>query len=780
MLLCVVTAGALAQTSPGRLDDVTVTTTRGPTSVQALPASISALDPDAMRQRGEAQTRDLPLSTPNLVWQAGDGALVASVYLRGIGSASIHPNQQSPVALNLDGITLNAPQLAHFGLYDLERVDVLRGTQPADFGRTGSGGTVQFVTRAPDPRAAGYAATVTTGNEGRLDATGALNVPTSASSALRLAASSGGRSDFIRNRTLGTREGDSRRNELRAQWAIDRRDGFAARVTALAGRFHGDTIRYKQVGLGTPGAPGRSNCPFLASDRSPGNGCTDQTGFADTRSFTENFSDGPNLFDGRVDGGSVRLRWRGAHVELTSLTGYVHGASRRAEDTDGGPSALFVSNQQTDSRQWSQELRLAAAAPGEIDWTLGAYAFGEKSRYTSDRRNPNALLTPVLVPGVPISATNLPNNMLFGDLDQRDESRSLFARMSRHVGKRGTLDAQLRWTHDRKYGAQRAGIYADRFAEIPVNRFIGTPELDALLRGAVQVEPGPLPALCPRPFPLSRCYSTTPFDGSWQNWSGRLTWSLQFSERVLGYAAIARGTKSGGVSPIAVDVIFGVGGALVPPESVRSVEAGVKSEWRDGKLRVNVAAFHDDWSDYQLFLSVNGPTGIVPRLASLPKSRSQGGELEVDWAPVPGWRVGAWAAIADTRVTDIGTTTDAIVGSPLPGTPRVTGSARVQREWTLASGTIALEANWYRAGKRVFNLARDPNLEEPAYDLLGASLAYALPRRGLELSLWGRNLTGTRYCILRQSLAGLGSGDAIGCVPNEGERMLGLTLSVAR
>lgn len=779
LLLAVARPAHAAPPAAGRFDDVTVTTSQRRSAARSAAASVTLVDAADLALRGRSETRDLPEAVPNLVWQASAGASVPNVYLRGIGSASIHSNQQSPVALNVDDVTFNAPLLAQFGLHDLERVEVLRGVQPAEFGRAGSGGVLKFVPRAAEIGTTGGTVSASVGSQGRLDAAGSLNLPTSARTALRLSLASAGRSDFVRNRTLGVDEGDYRRDELRAQWAVEHGDTFRARLTAHAGRFAGDSIRYKQVGLGTPGAPGRSNCPYLAFDRDPGNGCTDQTGYVETRSFGDNGSGGANFLDSRVGGGTLRVEGTLGGLRLTSLSGFVRAASRRAEDTDGGPSVLFVSNQQTRSRQWSQELRVGPAASGAVDWQLGAYAFGERARYTSDRRNPNALLTPALVPGVPIGPDGLATTLLFGDLTQRDDSRALYARVVFPTFARGRLDAQLRWSRDRKRGTQRAGIYADRLAEIPVDSFIGRSELDALLAGAQRVGPGPLPPQCPRPFPLARCYSVNPFDGSAALWSGRLAWSVPIDAHVQGYAAVSHGAKGPAIGPISVDVIVGAGGRLVPAESVWSVEVGAKSEWFQRTLRVDAALFHSSWHDYQLYLAAPAASGGGVRLASLPRSRSSGGELEAEWLPAPHWRLSGWAAWTDTRVQDAGSATDAVVGSALPGTPRFTAALQAGRDWALNGGRLTLAGEWYRSGPRSFGLARDTRLVEAGYGLLNASARYTFAGGRLELSAWGRNLAGARYCILRQSLAGLGSGDVIGCAPNEGEPVYGITVAAS-
>jgi hypothetical protein len=111
----------------------------------------------------------------------------------------------------------------------------------------------------------------------------------------------------------------------------------------------------------------------------------------------------------------------------------------------------------------------------------------------------------------------------------------------------------------------------------------------------------------------------------------------------------------------------------------------------------------------------------------------------------------------------------------LPGTPKLTSQLRIGHRWPRPGGGLDVEATWYRAGSRRFDLAGDPVLVEPAYATLGASVRYSFADGRYDLTAWGRNVAGRRWCIGRQSAAGLGTGDVVGCIPNEGEPLHGVT-----
>jgi iron complex outermembrane receptor protein len=757
------------------LDEVTVTAQR----VQATPASVSALSGEELRERALLTARDLATAVPNLTWQASDGASVGSVFIRGVGSPSIHSNQLGAVGLYADDVTLNAPLLANPALLDLERVEVLRGPWNAGLGRNASGGAVHFVSRAPVVGEDASAHTLLrVGTKGRLDAELATGFPLGEHTAARIAVARESLGDYVENATLARDEGGYARTTARARWRREVPGGTDFDVGVHGSRIAGESIRYKQIGRGTPGSPGRSDCPFLAVDPNPGNGCVDQTGFADSAAFDENFSGNPSGLSATVAGASLRIAQEFAGVRLTSLTAFEGGDSRRAEDTDGGPSYLFASWQETDSDQWSQDLQFASLDDDGSGWQLGIYLFQEDARYTSVRRNPNPLFTPSLVPGMPISEAGVRTSVLYGELAQRMRHASAWARADRALSSASTLTGEIRIAYEQLSGEMRSGAWADTTPVLAPDQFLGTTDVLGFAATSVEVGAGALTQLCPAPFALTRCYTRAQIDRSDTLWGGRLTLDRRLGNTLLGYASIARGFKGAGVSPIAREALAGLGGRTVQPERVLTFELGAKSEWREHTLRVNGSAFLNDWSDYQLYLSVSTPPpGASSVLTNLPEARTWGGELEVDWAPSPEWRVRAELGFTHSEVRNAADIVDAVPGSPLIGVPELTFNALVARTWSLGGGRLTAQVESSYVDERSFSLNRNIALIEPEYWLVDASARYRFGKdERFEVTLWGRNLGGSTYCVRRGLVGGLGFGDAINCQPNEGIRFFGLSL----
>src|SRR5262245_32204476 len=295
------------------------------------------------------------------------------------------------------------------------------------------------------------------GTSARLDAECAAGFPIGQRSAMRSALSEESLGDFIDNGTLARHEGGHSRTTGRARWRLEAGDATEIDLNLHGSRFTGDPIRYKQIGLGTPDNPAASNCPQLVGDFEPGNGCVDQTGFADTRAFDENFSGHPDQFSATTGGASLRVQHDFSGLRLTALTAYEGGDSRRAEDTDGGPSFLFASYQQTDSDQWSQDFELGWLGDHWAATHLGLYVFGEDAHYTSLRRFPNPRLMPLLVPGVPIPEDGVLTSMMYGDLEQHARHASAWGSVNLPVSKASSLTAEIRIAYEQLEGEMRSG-----------------------------------------------------------------------------------------------------------------------------------------------------------------------------------------------------------------------------------------------------------------------------------------------------------------------------------
>jgi iron complex outermembrane receptor protein len=778
-ILFVLPAPLLAQASAsGALEEVIVTAQKREQSAQDVPIAVSSLTGQDLQDRGITSAKDIATAVPNLMWAGGDSSNVSNIYIRGVGDASFHTNQVGAVGMYSDEISLNSPLLWNFGMFDLARVEVLRGPQNTLFGRNTTGGAIQFASRVPRVGEdwGGYAS-VNGGNHGRFDLEGALAIPLGDRFAGRVAAARFAQGDYLDNLNLNRKEGGFQRSSGRVQLLWQPADAFKALVNAHVGSFRGGATRYKQIGLSDPANPGNSDCPYLASNTSPGNGCSDQTGFIDSGDYTQVSANSINIFQIDTHGGLLRLDWELPAFTVTSLTGFEHADSKRAEDSDAGPGFIFNFEQSTDTNQLSQELRLASTASGPLRWIAGLYWFNENLDNTTVARRGNPILTNAATPGLPVPEADVQSFMPFTMLDQKDSVWSVYARGEYEITKTVSVTAGLRFTSERKRGRLTAGGAPDLVPLFQPGEMIGSAQIDQLLVGAAQVGPGPLPPQCPPPFPLNACYQRQSFDTTSNIVGGNASFNYRVTDDVLAYASVARGFKAGGVSAAALDAIVGNGGSFVTPEFLWTYEIGIKSEWLDHRLRLNAAAFYNNWTNEQLFLVIPTPLGNNPILTNLPKSESDGIEFDLTALPAKGWSVTLGGGILHSEAKDIGTIPGAVQGSQLIGSPKVNVDAVIRKEWDIGDNAFGLQGSARYSGATHWDLADTPVAIEPGYWLFDASADYRFgPSKRYQVSIWGKNLGATQYCYWRGSMAGVGFGDVEACAPNEATRFFGVSV----
>lgn len=777
---------ALAQTdASGALEDVIVTAQKRSQSVQDIPISISAVNAEEIARLGIKTPKDLESAVPNMRWVATDGTNVSNVFIRGVGDISFHVNQVGAVGLYMDEVSLNSPILSSFGLFDLDRVEVLRGPQNTLFGRNTTGGAIQFVTRKPTTDAWSGYGSVTGGNIGRNDIEGAVNIPIGERVALRLSAARFAQGDYLDNVFLNTREGAYQRSAGRAQLLWKVTDDLDALVSANMGTFRGDVGRYKQIGLGTPGSPGNTDCPFLKTNANPGNGCVDQTGFSDTGDFRQISANSGGLFQTNADGGTLRLDWRLPAATVTWLTGFEHADSKRSEDTDAGPSYIFNLDQHTNTDQWSQEIRATSKDEASIRWLAGAYYFNEAAHWDTIVRRANQALTNVTVPGLTVPETGVTSFIPFTLTHQKNEVYSAYGQLDFKVADKTRLSAGLRYTSEKKSGVVEDGIATDTAPLYSPAQFLGASEIDTLLAGGTQVPAGSaLRPACPKPLPFTECYAYTPFSISNNTVGGRVALDQRFTDAVLGYVSFSRGFKAGSVSIAPLDYVAR-GGSIVTPEYLSTLELGIKSQAFANTLRVNAALFYNRWTDEQLFLPLATPgTGVNPVYVNVPRTESYGADLEIQWVPARDWLVTSAIGLLHSEVKEIGAALAAVngatVGSVLLASPKLTWNGLIRKEWELGGGRASLQGNWAYTGSQHFDLVNSPDQIEPGYWVFNANAGYRFgDKQQYEVSLFGKNLTRTQYCVDRGSLAGVPFSDSANCAVNVAVRQYGVSVTAA-
>ena len=747
-------ATAHSQIPGGQLEEIIVTAQKRVESVQEIPIAISAFTAEALTDLRILRGDDLVRFTPNLTWKPhGAGG---SIGIRGVIDTVFTTNQVGSVAIVVDEVGLNSPVVNTFSLFDLDRVEVLRGPQVTLYGRSTTGGAINFITRHPrvDDGANGYLQG-TYGNYEYVAVEGAGGIPLNDRLAVRAAGFFEQRDGTMDNRLSGSEdmERDNRGARLSLAGNLAERLRIFASMHVAASR--GDNNRYKSVGMLDPVTGGP--CTTIRNS-DPGNGCMDAAGFSDSGDFSEGYSDLPGpTNDVDAYGGTVNLAWRLGAAELVSITAYNHNEIERAEDSDGGTHALSEVYFSADTGQFSQEIRLASTnGTDELAWIGGIYYLNEDQ----DGLTANMIREP--------ANPAQPPQFRSQAFDQTNEIWSGYAQVDIPFAQRWTLTAGARYSSESKEGVSET-LRAPAVIAIPAAPPLGTFLDEDFARSIAVTVDAPPPDFEPVTGPF-----IAPFDKTWDDWGGRLALAFRPNDRSMVYGSASRGFKGGTFNFVAAVRLSSEAQRLnfqqgVDPERLTTYEVGGKIELLERTLRLNVALFHNDYSDQQCFTFKDGG----PVLVNAAESSIDGAELELEWVPADGWLVTSALGLLDA-VYDEFIDTDGRVysGNQMIQAPDLNWSGTIRRTWDTTWGTLAAQASFHHVDDQYFGVDNSPATLVESYSTYDAQLRLGLGESGrYDLTAWGRNLGDERFCI-NAATTPLGSAQ---CLVNE-PRTYGLTL----
>ena len=759
------------------LDEIVVTATKREESAQKIAVAITAFSGDQLAARGVSNSQDLLNQVPSADVQANNGSSAANIYLRGIGTKGPGYNQVSAVGIYSDEVSLNSPIVNVLQLYDMDRVEILRGPQNTLYGRNTTGGAINFISKRPEPGAPtnGYLK----GTLGRFDQTdleAAVGFPVGDQFAVRLSGQMQKRDGVYQVPVIASdaysRDVAAGRLQVRYQ---------PADTVDMLLKLHVESVDnvnklWKAIGLQSPVpvvVAGMNTFPTAcAGPIALGSACVSANGRPTDPDDTTTFSSGLRNPIENVEafGGSFTLNLDFDTFSLTAITAYEHNKFRKAEDVDAtaqptrtappfpvAPAAGFEGAfdffQISKSNQWSQELRFASSDDSRLRWIAGAFAFGE-----STFGNTTALVY-----------FNAMGNST--QLDQDLTVYSGYADFEYALTDRVSIIAGLRYTDEEIEGFNTTVIRslndaATAAALLPSNgqRPISTAQLLNLAAGMGR-----------------NVYVDAPFDESWGEWGGKLGFKFQVDPQMLVYGSVARGFKAGSFSPAPAQSINGSFFNPTDPEFLLAYELGFKNTWLDGTLRTNVSAYYYDYTDQQLLRVTDIPgLGLVAAQVNAGKSALYGLEVETQWAPGAGWDFTMNLGLLETDVKeffDIQTCSPAGVGtcptngqrlidysgSELVNSPKVTASIGARKEWAVGSAaflTAGVDVSY--KGARWFDIPNDPVERDDSYVMLDAQLAlrFGADER-YNLTLWGKNLADKVYFVNKASFPSVGTVEAL-------------------
>jgi len=776
------------------LEEITVTAQKREESLQEVPVTMQAYTSRELERAQILELTDIVKLAPNLN-VVTQNALSQHIVIRGVGTNEFFGNAPSSVGTYMDDVTMNSSYTSTLGLFDMERVEVLRGPQNTLFGRNTTGGAVNYITKRPSFGGSrdGYAL-ASYGSHTLLDLESGATFQLGPSVSTRLAGKVRNRDGRWNDFTAGDSSyGDSQRYSVRGTLAW-----LASPSTVVTGSFHlarDDSEAQPQKAFGTLSTDTPPGLDFLDEQTIFGNLGASDIAFDQPVPFvnsqgentaTTDWADvrtgGSRIGKVGVTGGYLKIEHDVSGAKLTSITAYDYTTGKYEEDNgvsglssgpngDGLNQEALVIDFDTRYEQFSQELRLASRDAGSrFRWVTGVYFFDESSTQSQNIRfGDNGVLLFRFLSG---NDSAFVNTMGFSIAELKDRSYAAYGQIDVDLTPDLTFTGGLRYTRDEKKNPSYYGGSID-ITGMPQETYYG---LD-LVR-SLSADLGP----CPNPVFYTGCAendtsrSGVRADISASELGGKAGLRLRLGDDAMMFGSYSRGFKSG-----RYDVEF-LHTAATPfpqnpigPEFVDVFELGVKSTLFHRHLQLNAAAFHYSWKDQQVF---NVGTG-GPEFSNLPGSRIIGGELELKIAPDDTWLITGALGLLDSKITDsTGLDFDSgegeyQLGHPLALVPKVSANGAIAKRISLGSSHLTLQADGrYQSTSKAKYKPSHPIDEYEARFVANArgDLSFGEGER-FELGFYLDNLTQEKYCLEKQDLHVLVG--SYYCVPNEGERQFG-------
>lgn len=715
-------APAYAQTAPAQdaatsSDDIVVTANRREESAQKVSISMTVLDPGAI---SKLQTiNDLSKVVPNIQLEQTSGLSFQRVGIRGVAQSDFNANATTSNMVYLDDVPMNAPIAQGVAMWDLDRVEVLRGPQGTLFGRNATGGAIRYISKMPGDEWGGEAS-VTLGRFNKREVRAAVGGPLSDTLGIRLS--------FLGNETDGSyfntirnaRDGKEHYYGVRGVLVFEPTDNVTAVLRAQYFKGGVDPVMVKSTpGLGTTPFGFLPPADLEALVRSYGG-----TGIAAASKFSLIENDMPGLEKVEHIPVSFNLDIDLGGVTLTSNTGYLRINQSFQLDTDGSPVPILNEYDKHKDRQWTQEIRLTSNGDGPLQWIVGGFYMNEKINADLHFDATEWLKT--------IGFPDISTGLYTRGSDTKTESWAGFANATYQVTDDLKLTAGLRYTHERKDIFYR---FRSRW-EFPSTAPQTIHEVFDFIKA---VDSGNFGT------PISAAEPSIGFGKSWNNLSFKLAADYQIADKTLLYALVSRGFKGGSFQPnanLSSQVIDANGDPIsVKPETITDYEVGIKSDIIPGALRVNASAYYYDYRNYQTNQFIAAIQG--QQLSSLPKARILGAEIEVRAEPVENLVFNLGAGVTDSRI--VKSLDPALIGNDLPLAERFNANGTVSYALETPIGTITPEFGFKHRGRYFTNKENDFALGK--YTMYNARIGYESPGGGIFGSLWANNLTNVRRAI---------------------------------
>lgn len=698
--------------------DIVVTAQRRAESLQKTPLTIQVLETKELANAGVTTPSQLSAIVPSV--QIGTSGPATSVYVRGVGGFQTNAATSPAVPYYLDGIYVARTQSVTSEMYDIERLEVVKGPQGTLYGRNASGGAINVLSVRPElDQFAGHAE-AEFGNYDNRSFEAAINIPIGSTVALRASGTIVDKGGFT-SEGFGDDKHQSAR--LKLLWEPGR--DFSLLLNGSYGHIGGEAAAVVARNRNIPGwypwmdvsdprvtafvaANGIAPPPFVRNSQPTDAG------------QNLNFYNVSAQLDWQIGGAKLTVipAYRRSEMQYSPLLGFTY--------YNGGSLGAIPARPETSDAS-SVEARLSGES-GRLTWLAGLFFFNEDQyqQYAIDGG----------------FVQNLGNIARY-----KTTSYAAFTQNTFELLPSVRLIVGARYTSD-----ERKLLDGQSYVISP-SAFIG---------GAP-----PSAAACAFPAPTQPQCLVDTYQGRkvFTNFSWKIGFEADVFDNSLFYATASRGFKAGGFN---VQSAAGTPGQalLYQPEVLTSYETGLKSRFLDNKLQLNVSAFYWDYKNHQepvlTYTNVPGLTNLIYQNAGA--AEIYGGTVDIIAKPWRGATLNASAEFAKSRyiaysvsvptfsyspagngcrvaASNPATTTLDCSGFEVARTPKWSGNLGFNQDFALGKGTLTANANLSFSSSRWLGVDFIPLSRANAYGKVDASLTYRAPQDRFSITGFVRNIT---------------------------------------
>ena len=704
-------------------EEIFVTARKREENIQEVPVAVTVVSAEALEDSGARDLSDLQSAVPNLsIYSGRNQSTTLTVFMRGVGQADPLWGVDPGVGLYLDDVYVARPQGALLDVYDVARVEALRGPQGTLYGKNTIGGALKFVSTP-----------LGTEPVGRISVTGG---------------------EFSTQEVRALFGGATADGTLRAKAAVAslQRDGYGTNLRTGRDVSDKDTLAYR---LAFEWVPGDAFKAHLSYDHTDDDAEPKGITRLQANPLCPVFSGGPcppeaNPFDTRSglapvnstdsSGYALTLTWQLSSAwQMKSISAYRENDTENSIDFDTSPGRIVDVFATYFDDQTSEELQWIYDGGGALSGVLGLFYFDGRA---------GGRVQNIFINGLPNPGSTIPN---FGTTDGHVDTESIAAFLdgSWEMTDRWTLNLGVRGTREEKtVDAFNAAYTSDAFAT--VHTVLANME-------------------------DSKTFTSV---------APKLGVDLQINDAAMTYLSLSRGFKSGGFNIRANTLLNPDSAKPFDDEVLDMAELGVKSVLADRQLVLNGALFYGEYSDVQVSAFTAYDTNgdgvedtFFGNFVNAGDAEIKGAELEYDWSPAAVEWLGLAGQVSylDAKPTrflnenacrspGVPRNCDNFVDTQvITNAPEWTASLRANVDFPLFSGLLTGSVAWsYRddavltneggsfAGRALLPISQE------AYELWDAWLSWLSPGGTWRLNVTGRNLADEQYLTNGYNIPALG------------------------